>query len=603
MHRLSTLLSIFFLTALCASAELVLSEDFNKFTAGTESEPADEITDFDSYTQSPGWSGSGVMQAGGAAFIPAGAQLAAPALDLGANGGNYCISFRAKSDADGAFFFLMDSNSGFMSGYITNEWTTYTVTLSTGSGPSMKAEPTVVYFYGYTDILIDDLVIDDSGVARNAALPATDFTTESFTANWLPSQNAKTYLLNVFTLDYDVETTVFSRKYLIKDREVDGTSFVVERTDFDTPYYYTVSAKSGDGVAAESNMITVFPDAVDAVTALPASDITADSFTANWTSSSLATQYYLHILKYHESTEPHTYAIIDTDFSDITTAGTIDKPQKELEMTFEGDWFANMPVLAEGMIGINNQDIDFFGQAYLQSPVIDLSSCNGEVKVSLTAFSRKGLSNAVVKLCNHTPAITFVDDQTFSVSETPQTYEFILTGGSKTSSVVITSEDDGMMFIDDLKVTIEVTANSSIVLPVRTIITPETSCEINRADLPADDRIAYYVTASWAVRHKDGEVRQIPEILSAPSNYVWADLSAGIDDVATVADKSTVTVSGSAIEISNPERMPIYIYDISGRCISSIASPSATSRIVVTTGLYIVRVGGCMTKVSTLRHF
>lgn len=603
MHRLFTFLLIYLFTTLCSSAEIVLSENFNKFTDGNENHPSGEITNFDSYTQTYGWSGSGVLQAGGAAYISVGAQLNAPALDLGANGGNYCISFKAKSATEGAFFFVMDSNGGYSSGYITDEWATYTVSLSTGSGPSMKAEPTVIYLYGYTDMLLDDFAVDDSGVATTIALPATEFTAESFTANWQASLNAKTYLLNVFTLDYDVETTVFSRKYLVKDQEIDGTSFVVERSDFDTPYYYTVSAKSGDAVAGESNIITVAPDFVDAVTAHEATDVTENAFTASWTSSALATQYYLHILKRHETSNQETYSIIDTDFSEINTAGTIDKPQKELEMTFDGDWYANMPVLAEGMIGINNQDIDFFGQAYLQSPVIDLSSCGGEVKVSFTGFGRNGLKNACVRLCNHTTALVFADIEGFNVNETPDSYTFTLNGGTKASSILITSEDDGIMFIDDLKVTIDMPANSSIILPVHTLITPETSLDIGRADLPSEDQIAYYVTASWAVSHKDGEVRQIPEIMSDPSNYVWVNQSAGINEVASYANNCTVSVSDCTIEIDNPEQHPINIYDMTGQRMSNISSPAAKSHITVNPGLYIVSVGQRSFKLSAGRHF
>lgn len=603
MYRISTFLLISILASLCTSAKVVLSEDFNKFTDGSEDNPSPAITNFDNLTQTPGWGGISVMQAGGAAYLPVEAQLTTPALDLGANGGNYCISFRAKSATPSAFFFLMDSNGGYMSGDITNEWATYTVSLSTGSGPSMKAEPTVVYFYSYTDMFLDDLVIDDSGVAATVALPATGFTPESFTANWQSSLNAKTYLLNVFTLDYNVETTVFSRKYLLNDQEVDGTSFVVERSDFETPYYYTVSAKSGDAIAGESNMVTVMPDAVDPVTALTASDINDQSFTANWTSSSLATQYYLHILKHHETLEPETYPIIDTDFSEITTSGTIEKPQKELEMSFDGDWFANMPVLAEGMIGINNQDIDFFGQAYLQSPVIDLSSCKGEISISFTAFSRKNLVNASVKLCNHTPSLSFVDIQTFQVTENSETYSFTLSGGSKASSVLITSEEEGMMFIDDLKVTVNLPANASIILPVHTIITPETSLEISRADLPLQDQIAYYVRASWAVSHKDGEVRQIPEVISDPSNYIWVEQNAAVEDIASDTNQCLVSVSEGAINIVNPNRLPISVYNPSGCCISSITSPMSSTTITVTPGLYIVCVGSHVYKLSVGRYF
>ena len=124
MHRISIFLLAFILSSLCTSAKVVLSEDFNKFTDGTEGNPSTVVTNFDNLTQMPGWSGISVMQAGGAAYLPVEAQLTTPAIDLGANGGNYCISFKAKSATPGAFFFLMDSNGGYMSGDISIEWAT-----------------------------------------------------------------------------------------------------------------------------------------------------------------------------------------------------------------------------------------------------------------------------------------------------------------------------------------------------------------------------------------------------------------------------------------------------------------------------------------------
>ena len=603
MNKFSFSLLAILMGAASSSAEIVLSEDFNKFTHGSEDSPATAITDYDAITATPGWTGLSVCEAGGCAYMPVGSQLATPQLDLGANGGNYFVSFKAKSATPGAFFFLMDSNNGYMSGDITDEWATYTVTLPTGSGPSMKAEPTIIYFYAYTDMLIDDIIIDDSGVAVPAALPSTDFKFDSFTANWQTSLNAESYILNVFTLDYDVTTTVFSRKYIVKDKEVNETSFVVERDDFATPYYYTVAAKSGNAVSGESNMITVAPDAVESVTALSPSDISTDSFTAKWTSSALASQYYLHLIRRHEALNNETFAIIDTDFSDIISDGTVDAPQKELEWLFKGDWFANMPVIADGIIGINNQDIDFFGQAYLQSPAIDLTPCNGEINVSFTAFSRKGLKNASVKLCNYSPSLTFVDISDFTVSDNPETFNFKLSGGSKASCILITSEDSGMMFIDDLKVTVDLPASSAIVLPIETLITDETYATIDRAGLPSEDQIAYYVRASWAVSHKDGEVRQIPEVISEPSNYVWVEQNASIDDIQTDDSLPDVIYADGAINISDPEKRPVSVYTLTGNCISHIECPDTRSKISVKPGIYIIRVGSHSLKLYAGPHF
>ena len=84
----------------------VLYEDFSKFTLGSESEPeatsltgdgADLIPD--EYTLQPGWSGDGVYQAGGVAYLGLASDgypgfLNTPLMDLSADGGNARLTFR-----------------------------------------------------------------------------------------------------------------------------------------------------------------------------------------------------------------------------------------------------------------------------------------------------------------------------------------------------------------------------------------------------------------------------------------------------------------------------------------------------------------------------
>lgn len=588
----------YFLTIICLSllsltmnGEIVLSENFDKFTDGTEDQPAaTAISDFDAMTQTAGWTGSDIRSAGGCIYMPVNALLTTPAFDLGKHNGNYSLSFKAKSATPNAFFFIIDSNGGYQSGDISAEWKQYTVTLSTGSGPSNGGLPTTLSFYGYTDMLIDDIVMDDSGVGIPVAFKSSDFTRESFTANWSEAMNAESYLLNVFTLDYDVETTIFNRKYLLKGKEVKGCSYVVDEGEFDVPYYYTVAAKAGNAVSGESNIITVSPDKIDPCEALAATDVDNNSFTANWTESSIASQYYIHVLKRHTAESAEQYVIIDTDYSDIDTEGTVEKPQKELEMLFDGDWFANMPVIAKGMIGINNQDIDFFGQAYLQSPIIDLKTCNGTVKVAFTAFARKGMKNAMIKLCDHTGKVTFVDTKKFAVSEDAADYEFTLSGGTGLSSVLITSEENGgMMFIDRLKVTVDLPAQASMILPVRTTVAKESPATVSLKGTATSDQAAYYIQASWAVKHKDGEVRQIPEVISDPSNYVWIDRNAGIDDITATATQIHTTPDG--IAIYNPAPVRVTVYDMSSRCIYVSGTPVQNANVRLDAGLYIVTAG------------
>lgn len=81
---------------------VVLSENFDKFTAGSIASPttADISSSLDTYTQTKGWTGTKVYQAGGAvklASSSAAGSLTTPAMDLSSNGGKFLVSFKASA--------------------------------------------------------------------------------------------------------------------------------------------------------------------------------------------------------------------------------------------------------------------------------------------------------------------------------------------------------------------------------------------------------------------------------------------------------------------------------------------------------------------------
>lgn len=75
------------LSATLSQAKVVVSENFQKFTSGSENaaDMSAEVTDFDAYTNTGGWTGSTVYQAGGSAYLAIGTGLlTSPAVDLSA---------------------------------------------------------------------------------------------------------------------------------------------------------------------------------------------------------------------------------------------------------------------------------------------------------------------------------------------------------------------------------------------------------------------------------------------------------------------------------------------------------------------------------------
>ena len=594
------LLSILFIT-LCsfgADAKVVLSEDFSLFTAGTEEAPdvANMMMDLTGLTQTPGWSCMYVAQAGGSAYISAGGCLYTPPVDLSGNNGSFVVTFRAKSNMSPAVVIVSDMYMSAM-GYVelTSEWKEYSITLNNGA-PNYQ----VVIQTPYSDTFIDDIVIDDMGVGVPVAKPSSNFTKDSFTANWEAASGATSYLLDVYTLEYNYATTTFDAVYILKDKEVTGTSYVVAEGEFDVPYYYTVAAKNGSAVSAESDRITVFPTPaeVEAPVAYEATGITADGFTASWSASSIATKYYLKVAKQHTAVADEEYVLFSSDFSEFTE-GSINSPRKELEYLFDGDWSANMAVMASGAIGINNQDINFFGAGLLASPVYSLNPQGKTFKVEFKAISPNGMTEAVLNLVvfDAYGNMKVVDSKTIALTGEWVGHTVALEGGAGDAcSLMLTSEKSGMMFIDDFKLSVNLNAAEQVILPVRTYDVKALSCEVGKLSLSQNDKVYYYVQASWAVRQQDGVVRQIPEVLSLESNVVAVDVPTSIVGIDT--DKSAaIAVDGLCIMVENSLGLPVTVHSITGTAVSVENEAGCAKCSVAAPGIYIVKAGNKAYKV------
>lgn len=217
--------------------QVLLEEDFSKFTAGSEATPdatdvADATTGYiaDELTNTPGWSGDGVFQAGGCAYIGIVDEgtdnedtgfLNTSTFDGSGNGGYIVVTFRARVAEEGATdaveFVSIDEddiNESYpMSGVvdykqvaITDQWAEYEVELKSGAANAS------IQLYAYqSPIYIDDIKVTQTvkiDVPAPEALAATNVIPTSFTANWSAVEGATSYMLTVFsfkTIKSDVE--------------------------------------------------------------------------------------------------------------------------------------------------------------------------------------------------------------------------------------------------------------------------------------------------------------------------------------------------------------------------------------------------------------
>lgn len=255
-------------------SEIVLvSEDFAKFTAGSEDDPdGTELSDWNDgtidakYTQQPGWRGGFVYQAGGCAYLDVDTEegtgwLITPTLNLSNYGGSFTIKFRARVASSKSSttdeIYVQNCLLGEYSNSVTSsqtiegttKWKEYTLTFTDGNSKddiqiTAKSYP----------IFIDDITItqiDNGKPGAPLAQAATNVSDTQFTANWQAVEGAEGYLLSVYTLKNATE------QYLFKDKEVSGTSYDVTGIEANIDYYYTVCSKRNGETSKTSNTITV----------------------------------------------------------------------------------------------------------------------------------------------------------------------------------------------------------------------------------------------------------------------------------------------------------------------------------------------------------
>ncbi len=200
-----------------ANLEVVMREDFDKFTAGTETEfDSVDLTNTgtqmisDEYTQLPGWWGIGVYQAGGncaLAYPMRGGVLNTPTADLS---GKLTIKLRAKA-VHGQATMLINLLCGPKEGpqavadmfQMTfdseNGWTEQVYEVEN----FYKGDDCFIQLNGMTynmGIVIDYIEVSRDGayIERPIETSAHSFAEDAFTAKWNKVEGAERYLVNLY---------------------------------------------------------------------------------------------------------------------------------------------------------------------------------------------------------------------------------------------------------------------------------------------------------------------------------------------------------------------------------------------------------------------
>lgn len=679
-----------------SSTEATITEDFSKFTKGTEEAPDNEDlcnngTIPDEYTLTPGWKGAGVYQAGGVAYIgmdksasDAIGYLGTPEMDLSANNGFFTISFRAKSaKAEGDQLYIQNYVTGAYFDEsstnidITNEWKEYTVQLNAGTSTSYIKLSSI-----YAEWYIDDIKVACDGVPCPEGLTVTGYKGTEATLSWNTVEGADYYVYNLFYFSMDT----FKYEYLKKDERVDGTSvtvtgldsketyfwqvatvkdgmqsaysdkstikitkqapetyqpndydgtqftaswenigegsqyklnvysylnggtfyaekvpfleqtvsetsYLVTGLDENTIYYYTVQGTTSEGeISMISNEMQVRPN-IESPKVFEATDVTQNSFVANWSTVKRANVYLATVYKEHTATTESKYALADASFESYAPE-SIENVTLQRE-TGAGMWYINLATSGDGYIGIDNSLVFLLGYGYMYSPMYDLTPFGGKASFDIT-LSSEDASKAIISLAvvGANSELVEIESQTVPVTNEMTTQHVEFTKGTNQCCVLIHIEHGTYLYFKDFKLTVDMPQNSSIEFPIDSKVveaTEQQSFAVDNIVIEDGDRLSYDVIAALS----NDEIY----VESPKSERMYVDITTSINDIEAQA-KPRVRIYGDEIYVENPNAENVEIFNVDGVQVFSNKSGDSVVRTNATgKGIFLVKIGDSVSKI------
>lgn len=599
---------------------MILSEDFEKFTKGTVEKPDTEVLDgfIDSeLTQAPYWSAQSVYQAGGCVFIDRAndinANLCSPILELPDNGKPVVVTFKGRLgdktyNHDWVQVYMIDVTDPndpktFTNDYANcyDEWKEYKFVLD----KARKGTDFFFQFSGYdTSVLFDDIEIKflDPKVTPPVASAHSDFHLKGFTANWEPVEGADSYLVSLYTINADRDKT---RNYIVKDRQVDGTSYAFSDIEtHEATYYYVVKAKKGNTESPESKAIKV--NGLITPSDIKVTIGSSGNLEISWSEVPGADYYEFMAYRQYEAKTDETFVVSEENFDKLVSSGTPLEPEWDLpeqeeldEFTNQPGWIAQNPAHINGAYGLVGYYYQQYGSlAFLESPYMDLSPNGGNVNVSLDLYGayvdELDICNAIVRMMTvdlENQELKTVDRKTIVDLPAEWTsHSLDLKGGTNLSTIEILSTA-GYLFIDNILITQQLKAGEKA-----KVIYSDTKTEKNSISVPVLD-----ILRGQDIVFRVRAVREIwDEMHFSVNEYVrgaytgehsYSVATSGIEGVESGSAQTKVMIENGTLFVVNPDGEAVEVFDTTGRNVASDHSGAQLVTIPLDSkGIYIVRV-------------
>lgn len=420
-----------------------------------------------------------------------------------------------------------------------------------------------------------------------------------------------TILFDDFSYTTNKPTTY---NYVLKDKKVeqqdneDGTvGFEVNGLDPDTDYTYSVKSVNSDFTSAASDEQEVY--AVSIPTALPATNITANSYTANWTSHKKVDFYRVDQLQQTViDKDTKDYVMLDEDFSKVTSsfteadlldgfyeAGERTSGYMPLDdITNIAGWKASSTVRVNGWLGGNEakQGSGTIAGAIV-TPTIDLSHNEGACNISLRVWGSEG-DWLIIQGSNPASLATIEFPKGGGIVEKTITMPLC----TSKEQLTFYSNNYKVFLIDYIKITQDVKAGDKVTTITGSVLTEDAdtkSMVMTNPGFSDGHDVLYRVTA---MRYdKDSQESHKYYSTSTPSDLMLVKNPnpSGIGSVEAAAENVAGVEGGIVVNAANATT--VNVFNLSGQLVASKACGNGHAFVSVAPGVYVVKTNSTAAKV------
>lgn len=420
-----------------------------------------------------------------------------------------------------------------------------------------------------------------------------------------------TILFDDFSYTTNKPTTY---NYVLKDQKVeqqdneDGTvGFEVNGLDPDTDYTYSVKSVNSDFTSVASDEQEVY--AVSIPTALPATNITANSYTANWTSHKKVDFYRVDQLQQTViDKDTKDYVMLDEDFSKVTSSlteadllkGSYDEGERTSgympldDITKIAGWKASSTVRVNGWLGGNEakQGSGTIAGAIV-TPTIDLSHNEGACNISLRVWGSEG-DWLIIQGSNPASLATIEFPKGGGIVEKTITMPLC----TSKEQLTFYSNNYKVFLIDYIKITQDVKAGDKVTTITGSVLTEDAdtkSMVMTNPGFSDGHDVLYRVTA---MRYdKDSQESHKYYSTSTPSDLMLVKNPnpSGIGSVEAAAENVAGVEGGIVVNAANA--MTVNVFNLSGQLVASKACGNGHAFVSVAPGVYVVKTNSTAAKV------